>query len=350
MTAYSVSLEDIPPLLAAWSKSLDVHIPAKLHNGFFDFVRYDREEPGEVAWEYDLAYNSLKRFVFPARETLITFDRKNAAAEAVIEAPPTLLFGVHPYDLRALNQLDQLMELGTLDVNYLSRRENLVVFVMEPGQIADTAFWTSIGPDRVDLGFDLYWTRIAPSTFYVEVGTVKGEELLNILGPMPKAGVAEKEAARRERAEVRRRAAKQGLKFPWKNLPQLMNRSWNAEIWRDKSAKCLSCGSCVMVCPTCYCFEVRDEVDPTLERGVRIREWDGCMLPSFALVAGDHNFRPRALDRYRHRYFRKGKYIFDKVGEPGCVGCGRCVKACTSRIANPMAVFNELWENAQHDA
>ncbi len=348
MTAYTVYHEQIPALLRQWSKRFEVHVPQREPHGFFDFAPWNDDV--EIAWDYDVAYNSLKRFFLPAQETLLRFDRARCLAEPVFDAKPRLLLGVHSYDLRAINQIDQLMDMGVPDPHYLKRRDATVIFALEPLNIAPTSFWGSIGAAGVKHGFDLYWTAIGPASFYVEVGSARGEELLLINGQLPKATLVEREAAKRERKRVRTLAAGNGLRFHWEDTPKLLARNWNAPLWRHKTDKCLSCGSCVMVCPTCYCYEVRDEVDIDLNTGTRRREWHGCMLPSFQLVAGGHNFTPEAKERYRHRYFRKGKYIYDKIGELGCVGCGRCVRACTAGIANPMAVYNELWEAEQHES
>ncbi|THB68426.1 MAG: hypothetical protein D6E12_06590 [Desulfovibrio sp.] len=348
MTAYTVSMEHIPPLLELWAKEYDVHVPVRDVDGFVNFSPW--RPSAEIAWDYDVAYNSLKRFFLPPREDLLRFDLAASTAEPVMEAPLQLLFGVHPYDVKAINQLDQLMDQGTADVNYRKRREATVLVALTPEHVSDLAFWSSVGADSVDIGFDMYFTRISPSSFYVEVLSPKGEELLLARGELPRSTLPEREAAKRKKAAIRAKADKNGISFPWKQTPKLMSRHWDSPLWRNKARHCLSCGSCVMVCPTCYCFDVREEADLDLKGGRRFREWDGCMLPSFALVAGDHNFRPEARDRYRHRYFRKGKYIFDKIGELGCVGCGRCVNACTTGIANPMAVFNDLWEADNHES
>jgi ferredoxin len=79
-----------------------------------------------------------------------------------------------------------------------------------------------------------------------------------------------------------------------------------------------------------------------LASGRRLRTWDGCQLRSFALVAGGHNFRADRADRFRHRYYRKAKYVPEKIGEIACVGCGRCITSCVSKIANPPEVYNAL--------
>lgn len=129
------------------------------------------------------------------------------------------------------------------------------------------------------------------------------------------------------------------------DIPTLLEAGMNHPVWEEKAERCYSCGSCNLVCPTCYCFNVRDEFDWDMESGRRVREWDGCMLASFAAVAGGHNFRSSKTARYRHRYLRKGLYAPRRVtNEISCVGCGRCITACTAKIANPVDVFNRLLE------
>lgn len=345
MPAYTVYSEQVPGLLKEWSAKYEVQVPAAVAPGFFDFVPW--RDGVEIAWDYDLAYNSLKRFFLPPREDIVRYDVGACEAEPVFESPARLLFGVHPYDVRAIAQLDQIMESGAPDPYYLRRREKIAVFAMEPQRVAETAFWGSMGTAVADIGFDLYWTKIGPASFYVKVGSTRGEEMLLACGPQAKASLADREAARKVRETMHKKAAENGLKFPWKKVPEILAKSWNSNLWREKARLCLACGSCNVVCPTCYCFDVREELDEGLKKGRRFREWDGCMLTSFALVAGGHNFRGQARERYRHRYFRKGKYIYDMIGELGCVGCGRCVRACTARIANPKEVFNALFEETR---
>lgn len=342
MSAYTVYADQLPGLLARWSEKYSIHAPKDIGGGLYDFLPW--REGDEIAWEYDLAYNSLKRYLLPPKEPLISFDVGRCSAKPVFEAPARLLFGVHPYDLRAISQLDQLMEAGAPDYYYLHRRENTVIMALEPLRVAETAFWATVGADKADMGFDLYWTKIGPASFLVEVGTRRGEELLLAGGSVEQATPGEREAARRAKARILAKARRSGLKFDWKDIPRVLGKSWDSPLWEQRSELCLACGSCNTVCPTCYCFDIREEVDESLAKGTRYRVWDGCMLHSFAAVAGNHNFRRKALERYRHRMFRKGKYILDKLGELGCVGCGRCVRACTAGIANPVAVFSELWE------
>lgn len=348
MSSYIVYREQIPGLLTEWVKEYEVFVPTGLGEGLYDFVPW--REGVEIAWNYDTAYNTLKRFFFPPREDLIRFNLEQTSAQPVVDSSKRLFLGVHPYDLKALNQLDQLLEGGSPDVNFRARRDAAAIFALEPMAVAKTAFWASMGAATVDLGYDLFWTAISPAAFYVKVGSPKGEALLKIKGKPQVATPAEREAARQAHLKIVGQAKRQGLKFPWKETPKVMAKSYDSPLWKEKAKLCLSCGSCNMVCPTCYCFDIQEEAGDTLKDGRRYRQWDGCMLNDFGLIAGGLNFRDKAWQRYRHRYMRKGKYIFDKIGELGCVGCGRCVRACTANIANPMAIFNQLWEALHHDA
>jgi len=345
MPSYTVYLEQLPGMLEAWAKDHAVYVPVQTEPGFYDYAPW--REDVEIAWEFDVAYNSPKRFLMPPKEELIAFDAEKYTAKATFEAPAQMVFGVHPYDVRAIAQLDQIMESGAPDQYYLRRRENTVIMALDPLRVSETAFWSTMGAGECDLGFDLYWTKIGPAAFLVRVGSARGEELLMAAGKPVKASTSERDAACRAQEAVRRVADRRGLRFPWQEVPAVLDRSWNSGLWRERSEMCLGCGSCNVVCPTCYCFDVREEMDLSMKSGTRYRTWDACMLSSFALIAGGHNFREKALERYRHRYFRKGKYIHDMVGELGCVGCGRCVRACTARIANPMEVYNALWEETR---
>ena len=124
---------------------------------------------------------------------------------------------------------------------------------------------------------------------------------------------------------------------------KISDKGTNSGFWEEHSEKCLACGSCVLVCPTCYCFDVKDDPNLSLEHGERIRTWDGCLLEDFAKVASGENFRPTRLSRYRHRYYKKGKYLFDRFGFVSCVGCGRCSSNCLPDIANPVNLLNDMY-------
>jgi hypothetical protein len=108
-------------------------------------------------------------------------------------------------------------------------------------------------------------------------------------------------------------------------------------------------GTCNVVCPTCYCFNVEEQVDITVTRGHRERYWDGCMLREFSEVAGGEVFRESLAARQRHRVFRKFKYLSEETGQPWCVGCGRCTALCTAHISI-VSIVNHLVADYERNA
>ena len=144
--------------------------------------------------------------------------------------------------------------------------------------------------------------------------------------------------------EAKQAAFHKRIPVDMRYMPEILGESYDNLVFEATARRCFSCGSCNLVCPTCYCFDVQEDVDWSMSKGERYRKWDGCMLTDFAAVAGGHNFRRRSEDRYRHRYYRKGQFIHDRYGDIACVGCGRCITACTANIANPVEIYNRLLE------
>jgi ferredoxin len=134
------------------------------------------------------------------------------------------------------------------------------------------------------------------------------------------------------------------LEFDVGELAALMLHSYDSAQWDQLAEICLACGQCTLVCPTCFCFTVDDEVELNLQEGERRRRWDSCQLDEFARVAGGENFRERQAARLRHRFMRKGRYLIEKYDELGCTGCGRCARSCLVDIS-PVTVFNDLHRN-----
>ena len=136
-------------------------------------------------------------------------------------------------------------------------------------------------------------------------------------------------------------------KFPFRlsmdisAIPSLMKLSAHSTLWDQLDKRCLGCGTCTNVCPTCYCFDIVDFVDFSLESGRRFRVWDSCQLNQFASVAGGHDFRPTRAKRQLHRFNRKYLYQSISPGQLGCVGCGRCAANCLAKI-DPVDVINKL--------
>jgi len=303
------------------------------------------QNASELRLDYDVTLLPPKKYLMPQREKLVTFKLGDppTAAPCVEELEPMALVGVHPYDMIAINQLDRLMLETNPDPNYLARRKSLVVIGVDPARAAEKAFWGAMDCSLVNDGFDLWLTDIG-GTYVIEVGTDRGASLLDRYADARAASPEELDARSQLRLKLKEIGTPREVRFRPANLPTLLRGSFAHGLWEEKAQKCLSCGSCNLVCPTCYCFDVKDDVDISLKTGERYRVWDGCVLQDFAKVGTGENFREERFQRYRHRFYRKGMYLYDKYGYIACVGCGRCASVCLPDIADPVGVYNALKE------
>ncbi|MHC4294234.1 MAG: 4Fe-4S dicluster domain-containing protein [Planctomycetota bacterium] len=307
------------------------------------FVFDSLQNASELRLDYDVTIGPPKKYLLPPQETLVEFklDAAVSCKPCEPEFSPIVLIGVHPYDMIAVNQLDRIMSETKPDPNYLARRQALIIIGVDPARASERAFWGAMGCDVVEEGFDLWLTDIG-GAYVVEVGSENGARLLNKYAEARDATTEDLRARMEVREGLKDLGAASAVRFSPTELPDILRRSFDRGIWEEKASKCLSCGSCNLVCPTCYCFDVKDEVDISLKTASRYRVWDGCLLEDFAKVAGNENFRKERLERYRHRFYRKGMYLYDKYGYIACVGCGRCASACLPDIADPVDLYNAL--------
>ena len=305
------------------------------------FVFGDLASADALRLDYDVTILPPKKFVLPQKEALLSFE-VGGDSRSVQPDEKMILLGVHPYDMIAINQMDELFSQGEYDTHYMSRRNNLTIVACDVVTPSENVFAASMNTTSVDKGFDLLLTDIGDA-YVVETATDKGEALVTMMAGAVAAG--DGALAKRKAVQDKNKTAlnKHRLDCKPSFLPKLLEKAYDHPVWEDKARLCYSCGSCNQVCPTCYCFDVQDEVNWDLKSGCRYRAWDGCLLQNFATVAGNHNFRQRRADRFRHRLYRKGKYVPGKIdGEIACVGCGRCITACTAKIANPVEIYNAL--------
>ena len=339
-----IEKQNMGPLVNNLIKTKAEVIGPKRKDGKYAFVNLT--DASELCLDYDIALYPPKMYLLPPKETLLKYGLgQKPKVESVVEAKPIILFGVHPYDIKAIELLDAAFSDTNPDINYLSRRKMTTIIGIDCLNPNPNAFCSSLGTATTETGFDLMLTDIG-ERYVVAIGSNKGEELLK---KYAKTGAAtQSELARRDQEREKALTKyKVPLNMSPDELPELLDKSWDSPVFKEKGEKCLSCGSCVMVCPTCFCFDVQDDVALNLKQGERYRQWDGCMLVDFAAVAGGGNFRKDRESRFRHRMYRKGKYLWEKLGKLGCVGCGRCASACLAEIASPAETFNLLKEESK---
>jgi len=305
------------------------------------FVFGQIEDPVDLRLDYNTSILPPKKYLQPQEERIMTFNRNGkTVVEAVIEAEPTVILGIHTCDLHGIRVLDEAFSQGYPDAHYLTRRRQTLLISIECLKPCDEhSFCKSMGTLTVGNGYDLHLTDLG-EVYAVDVGSEEGKALL------------EKYAETRPATEADMQRLNKVLgakwpRFPYKlefdvgELPALMSQAYDSPVWDELAEICLACGTCNIVCPTCFCFNVYDEVDLNLQDGERRRRWDSCMLDEFARVAGNENFRKAQASRLRHRFMRKGRYLMRKYGALGCVGCGRCARLCLVDIS-PVNVFNRL--------
>jgi sulfhydrogenase subunit beta (sulfur reductase) len=286
-------------------------------NSYFGYV------VGPQAW---------KRFLYPPRLRLFTARKAGKAFE--IETPekngtPRYAFlGVRPCELHAIQLQDKVFNSADYaDRNYSAiRREAVIICVncVEPG---GNCFCVSMktGP-KANAGFDLALTEIVDNNvhhFVVETGSVRGESLL---ADVPHRAPEESEIRKMER--VLDAAAHAVVRtMDTDELPKLLNENFEHPHWDDVGKRCMACGNCTMVCPTCFCSTVEDVTDLTGDSAERWRRWDSCFTNDFTKIAGG-NIRLSTRTRYRQWMMHKLAHWVDQFGESGCVGCGRCITWC----------------------
>lgn len=310
------------------------------------FAFGDIRDASELELDYDVTLSSPRAFFQPPKETLVEF-KVGAKTElsAKFETEPFVLIGIHTYDLRALNQMDKIWATDHADEHYLARRRAATIIALEPTKASKHSFWSSMDAMVAKEGFDLLLTDIG-AKFAIEVGTENGAKLLAKHAPDAADATPEELASREKaRAKLATMCAKdREVKAKASEITALMKKSYEHPIWKTQAEKCYSCGSCNLVCPTCYCFDVKDHIELDLAHGCRTRSWDGCLLEGFAHVGSGENFREHRHERFRHRILRKTVFVPEKIGELACVGCGRCAEVCLPDITDPVNIINTIKE------
>jgi len=295
----------------------------------------------QVELEYRTTILPPKKVLLPMQEDLIRFNVAENLEKPVIEDIPTVVMGVHTCDLHAIRLLDAVFAQDLSDQHYFSRRENTTLVGIECLQpCSEHSFCKDMGTLSTPEEFDLHLIDLG-NTYALYIGSEKGTKLLEGVNSLL-------DPTQVDHNQINRVMNKKWANFPYQleaditELPSLMTFFYRSSLWDELGEQCLGCGSCNIVCPTCYCFDIQDRVDLGLNAGERIRQWDSCQLDQFATVAGGHNFRPKQSSRLRHRFMRKYKYQSIDPGLVGCVGCGRCAATCLVNIT-PIAVLNQLF-------
>ncbi len=285
----------------------------------------------EALFGFAVGPHSWKQFLHPPVETLWTARRSgdDMSIEAGAAAPKKFAFiGVRACELNAISIQDRVFLGGPYqDVAYGTRRNDAFIVAVNCGEAGGTCFCVSMqsGP-KADAGFDLALTELLDAgrhEFLVEAGSEAGASLLARL-PHRLASGPDLAAAE---AVVERTRNSMGRTLETSGLKELLQGNLTHPRWDEVAERCLTCGNCTMVCPTCFCTAVEDHSDLMGESAERVRKWDSCFTMDFSYIHGG-SVRKTTSSRYRQWMTHKLANWIDQFGTSGCVGCGRCVTWC----------------------
>jgi len=292
----------------------------------------------EIAFDYTTTHSSAKHFLLPFREELSRFAFTDGDWEQDIryEINPLVLIGLRPCDISAINILDNVLLNGHYpSPYYLARRKNTFIIGMDHLPLPD-CFCKSMNHHTVSDGFHLFCSDIGDK-YYLSINSSKAYTYLKDFS------IGEPTEEDDCRLIERRKLIKQSFRTSVEvtGLPSFLDIEFDSPIWAKWGDKCLNCGTCAMVCPTCYCYNTEDRPDTDLKGSSRQKQLYSCNLVDFAEVAGGHNFRPKNGDRLKYRYYHHYRGFAENANQQICVGCNRCGRACLADI-NPKDVINDL--------
>ena len=313
------SVDDLP---AGWTEEQD--------GGTYRLMR----RPDGALFGFATGPHSWKQFLHPPRVLEWRARRTDDDGAFTVESPvedqrPLAFVGARSCDLRAIAVQDRVLMDGPYpDTGYARRRSEAFVVAVNCGTAGGTCFCVSMdtGP-QARSGFDLALTELLDGDrheFLVEVGTERGGDLVGRL----ETREARPEDVGAAEGVVAQAAAAMGRTMPAaEEVPGLLRQNLEHPRWDDVAERCLSCGNCTMVCPTCFCTSPEDVTDLAAETSERWRHWDSCFTLDFSYLNGGST-RTTTRSRYRQWMTHKLSTWWDQFGESGCVGCGRCITWC----------------------
>ena len=327
-----VSESELKSFIDELASLYEVFAPIKKRG---DYVFKQVFDCKEVDLEYTTTILPPKKYLLPPTEALM---KLKPSGEADVIEPKTnvrVLFGVHSCDLHGLMILDKVFIDHFKLPQYVERRKNLLTIALTCLNPSTTCFCASMGTGpSPHQGYDLLITKIKDG-FLIEFGSKKGNDLISLVQGGRKCienDYRQKSALISEAEKMCRKEIKNVAE-----LPELFERTIDHEVWERLGDIDLACCQCVMSCPTCYCFDIKDKLSLNTNESIRYKEWDACITLEFSEVALGGNFRRARSARVRqfigHNLGWGGSTQYpDLKGKIKCVGCGRCIKVCPVHI------------------
>ncbi len=294
-----------------------------------------RRTGSDLFFGYTVSPTGWKRYLYPPSSRLWSIHRSENGVSLRTDdesAPKLALLGMRACEIQSLKLLDRVFAEGEFkDRSYIRRRQSAMVIAVNCTQAGQNCFCPSMqaGPG-VTGGYDIALTEILDPPahyFLVKPDSPKGKEIVEALNLEPASDDADQvieETVNRTEVSIRK-------SVDVENIRELLYRNYEHPRWDDVAGRCLTCGNCTMVCPTCFCATVEDTTDLAGMQAERTRLWDSCYNLDFSYIHGG-SVRPSEYARYRHWLLHKFGTWNDQYGSSGCVGCGRCITWCPAGI------------------
>lgn len=272
-----------------------------------------------------------KELIFPQCEKLMVFE-EGQLHNSASQAEKTVILGIRPCDCRSFLILDQVFFCKQFsDPYYASRRENTLLVAIGCNQPASTCFCTSVGGSPFSSqGADILLVD-SGDAYVVDYVSERGQDLMCFFSDSGQPVQKVDDILQAALAQM------PPIVDPLE-LSQTLEGMFEDDFWQQNSEKCLGCGACSYLCPTCHCFDISDE--SINGKQVRYRTWDTCNFPLFTLEASGFNPRTQKAQRFRQRIMHKFNYFPNTHGVAACVGCGRCVRECPVNLDIRMTLTN----------
>ena len=286
-----------------------------------------RRRDDDALFGHSAGPQSWKQFLHPPRQRVWSSDETQPE-----EQPRYAFIGVRACDLSAIKILNGVLRVGTHpDQGFVGRLRRIFVVAVNCTEPGGLCFCASMGTGpEVGPGYDLALTERIDADgrrYLVDVGSDAGSE---VLAALPHRD-AEQDEIDSARSAVSAAAENMGRQMPDGDLRELLMVSRESPRWEDVASRCLTCGNCTMVCPTCFCTSTEDVTDLAGDHAERWMNWASCYEFDFTYIHGG-TVRQSAESRYRHWITHKLGTWHDQFDSTGCVGCGRCIAWCPTGI------------------
>jgi sulfhydrogenase subunit beta (sulfur reductase) len=336
-----ISKKEVKNLFLLLQENYDMVAPVKSGvdkkgEAIYSFNEVENFE--NIILNYTFTKISPRKYFMDYSQTITTFEfdpQKSGWIEKNVSADnkPLAFFGLHACDINAFNKLDKILMKSIYPIpDYVMKRNTSFIVGIDCFP-SEHCFCRSLGTNYATYGYDLFLTDLGDH-YFVEILSSNAFNLVKKLASTEVTGDDMKliESKENQKAKLFKKTVETT------DLTKILDIEFQSPKWKIWGDKCLGCGTCSRVCPTCYCHGIFEVIDLKFQVAEKKQHLYSCDIVDFAEVAGGHNFRPDKSTRLKYRYYHKHRGFVEKYEESLCVGCGRCGEQCLAQINVPEVI------------